>query len=126
MAIHEKLGHLVLIIPMKAFVILFNVLWLTFFFACGSREQAKPSGVESEQTASIDGKTIYQRECVLCHGESGDKGVAGSANLIQSVLSLDERVYVITHGRGIMQPFKNKLTPGEIEAVARYTQELKK
>lgn len=74
----------------------------------------------------MDGKTIYQRECVLCHGEAGDKGVAGSANLTQSILSLDERVYVITNGRGIMQPFKSKLTPGEIEAVARYTQELKK
>lgn len=126
MAIHEKLGNLVLISTMKSIVILFNISWLTLFIACGSKEQTKPSSAESGQTASIDGKTIYQRECVLCHGEAGDKGVAGSANLTQSVLLLDERVYVITHGRGIMQPFKNKLTPGEIEAVARYTQELKK
>lgn len=111
---------------MRSFIFLLNISCLTLFFACGSKEQTKPSGTELGQIASIDGKTIYQRECILCHGEAGDKGVAGSANLTQSVLSLDERVYVITNGRGIMQPFKNKLTPGEIEAVARYTQELKK
>lgn len=111
---------------MKSFAFLSFLLSLTILLACGSKQQSKQSDTGLEQTSSIDGKTIYNRECVLCHGELGDKGVAGSANLTQSLLTLDERVYVINNGRGIMQPFKNKLTPGEIEAVARYTQELKK
>lgn len=106
------------------------LIHISFFtsllLACGSKEHSKPVGESTGETSAIDGKTIYNRECVLCHGELGDKGVAGSANLTQSLLTPDERVYVITNGRGIMQPFKNKLTPGEIEAVARYTQELKK
>jgi cytochrome c6 len=111
---------------MKSFAILSFLSSLIILLACGSKEHSKPAGDSTGQTTSIDGKTIYNRECVLCHGERGDKGVAGSANLTQSLLSLDERIYVIKNGRGVMQPFKNKLTPDEIEAVARYTQELKK
>jgi mono/diheme cytochrome c family protein len=111
---------------MKLLTILFFLSSLIIWMACGSKQQSVPAGDSIPQTASIDGKTIYNRECILCHGERGDKGVAGSANLTQSLLSLDERIYVIKNGRGIMQPFKNKLTPDEIEAVARYTQELRK
>ncbi len=111
---------------MKSFAFLSILSSFALLTACGSKEHSMPTVDSSVQTSSIDGKTIYIRECVLCHGERGDKGVAGSANLTQSLLSLDERIYVIKNGRGIMQPFKNKLTPGELEAVARYTQELKK
>lgn len=111
---------------MKSLVILTCFLSLFILKACSSKQPSKFTSDATEQTSSIDGKSIYHRECVLCHGEKGNKGVAGSANLTQSMLTLDERVYVITNGRGIMQPYKNKLTPDEIYAVARYTQELNK
>ncbi|MCX7744260.1 MAG: cytochrome c [Flavobacteriales bacterium] len=106
--------------------VLFLIVGIFLAWACGSKQQSNSKAIDKLQEATIDGKNIYQRECVLCHGEEGDKGVAGSAHLTQSSLTLEERIYVISNGRGIMQPFKNKLTPGEIEAVARYTQELKR
>jgi mono/diheme cytochrome c family protein len=53
-------------------------------------------------------------------------GASGAAKLTESKLTLDERVKVITNGRNAMTSFKALLTPDKIQAVAKYTIELKK
>jgi mono/diheme cytochrome c family protein len=73
-----------------------------------------------------DGEKIYKIYCIACHGLSGDMGASGAAKLTESKLTLDERVKVITNGRNAMTSFKALLTPDKIQAVAKYTIELKK
>ena len=53
-------------------------------------------------------------------------GSNGAFNLTTSELGLDERVAVITKGRGVMTPFQGVLKEEEIKAVAEYTLTLKK
>lgn len=100
-----------------------------FIIACGSGDSATTEGSSSaaeSATASIDGKEIYKQYCLTCHGLYGDMGASGAFNLQTSTLSVEERVGVITNGRNVMTPFKAILNPEEIQAVAKYTLELKK
>jgi mono/diheme cytochrome c family protein len=70
-----------------------------------------------------NGEKIYEQHCVNCHGSKGDLGVAGAANLQTSALSIDERIQIITNGKGSMNAFAH-LSTAEIEAVAAYIDNL--
>jgi mono/diheme cytochrome c family protein len=52
-------------------------------------------------------------------------GLNGAKVLPESQLNLEQRINLIHNGKGVMPPFKNLLSPAEIEAVAVYTQSLK-
>lgn len=73
-----------------------------------------------------DGEKIFKIYCIACHGANGDLGASGAAKLSESALPLADRVKVITNGRNTMTGFKALLTPDKINAVAKYTMELKK
>ena len=69
------------------------------------------------------GLEVYNNkaQCGVCHtlqaaGSSGDIG----PNLDQLKSSLDQIIYVVTNGIGVMQAWENILTQEEIEAVAYY------
>lgn len=72
-----------------------------------------------------DGMAVFRQQCVTCHGADGKLGLNGAKDLSASLLSKDERIQVITHGRNLMQPFEKILSPEEIQAVAEYTLSLK-
>tara|TARA_B100000678_G_scaffold179773_1_gene150020 strand:+ start:189 stop:539 length:351 start_codon:yes stop_codon:yes gene_type:complete len=88
--------------------------------SCGEREIPKKSD------GSIDGKKVYEANCVSCHGANGDMGGGGAYDLSTSTLSKEEKIDVVTNGRKAMMPYKKMLTKGEIEAVVEYTETLKK
>ena len=94
---------------------------MALIIACGTNGEKDSSA----STVVVDGKTIYKNYCVNCHGLQGDMGAGGAANLKTSVLSLEERVIVITKGRNAMQAYENVLKPAQIEAVANFTLTLK-
>lgn len=105
------------------------LLIATFIYACGGSDSPnETSGTQQATTATpqADGKKIYKQYCVTCHGLYGDMGASGAFNLTTSELPVDERIVVITKGRGAMTPFENLLDADEIAAVAAYTLELKK
>ena len=114
---------------MKQFLIFCAII--TAVWACGgsSDSSATSSGTASASAAPApskpDGKKIYKQYCVNCHGLYGNMGASGAHDLTASVLSVEERVAVVTKGRGAMTPFENLLDADEIEAVAEYTLELK-
>ncbi|MEM8524144.1 MAG: cytochrome c [Bacteroidota bacterium] len=87
---------------------------LAIVFACGRK------------TDTADGKAIYKRACIVCHGVRGDMGASGAFNLTTSELTLEERINVITNGRNAMAAYKKILKEEEIAAVAEYTLTLKK
>jgi mono/diheme cytochrome c family protein len=109
-------------------LLIFTALALVIW-ACGSSSTEKSSTTTEAATASakpaLDGKKIYKQYCVTCHGLYGDMGASGAYNLTESELALEERITVITKGRGAMTPFENLLSAEEIAAVAEYTFELK-
>lgn len=98
---------------MKCF--LYLVIWaLAFAFSCSSTPDitaSEPSG----------GELLYRKYCVLCHGADGKKGFNGATDLTASTLGRDDRIRIIAEGKGLMTPYKELLTPDQIELVADYT-----
>jgi len=97
---------------MKYFILVSLVL--VFMGSCNS------SG-HSEGNQRGDVVKIYNRNCGICHGKDGRKGLAGAKLLPESELNLKERIAIITNGKGQMMPYKNILSEKEIKAIAEYT-----
>jgi mono/diheme cytochrome c family protein len=81
-----------------------------------------------------DGKTLYVANCKRCHGVLGTPPKAMKEQFPKIATfdaafiakhSNDSIVTVLTKGKGEdMKPFKGKLTPAEMVAVAKYVHEL--
>lgn len=101
---------------------------LAIVFACGGETDKKSADKPKPQpkAVAVDGKAVYQKTCVVCHGVKGDMGASGAFNLTTSELTVDERVAVITNGRNAMAAYKDLLKEEEIKAVAEYTMTLTK
>jgi mono/diheme cytochrome c family protein len=104
------------------FVLIAASISIAFFtIACG--ETASSQTTESNE---IDALTLYNKNCNLCHGKDGQKGMSGAANLAISVMSRDAKIEIITNGKGKMSAYGEKLNTQEIAAIADYLDQLKK
>jgi len=83
---------------------------------------------EKEKSSIVDGINagqLFKQSCAVCHGNDGKLGANGSKDLTQSILTIEEKVAMITNGKGLMTAFEGILTAEEIIAVAKYTEQLK-
>ena len=80
----------------------------------------------SIEPAGDKGEEIYKAYCKSCHGKKGGLGIGGAAKLTKSEMSLEERIDVITNGRGKMAPFGAILSKKEVKAVAEFTETFSK
>lgn len=110
-----------------------NLFWgvLLFAAACGASEennaQKTAAAVQNPAANSgTGGAATFRQYCVTCHGADGTLGLNGAKDLTVSALSVEERVNIITNGKKLMTPFNTLLSAQEIQAVAEYTQTLKK
>lgn len=75
-------------------------------------------------TASpTDGATLFAQNCVGCHGQQGAGG-GRAPKLAGRKTPEAEATEVITNGKGRMPPFKSRLQPDQIAAVAKYVSAL--
>lgn len=90
--------------------------------------------VRGVSAQAVDGKTLYEATCKKCHGVLGTppkaireqypKVATFDATFIAKH-SEDSIVTILTKGKGEdMKPFKGKLTPAEMVAIARYVHDL--
>jgi cytochrome c6 len=75
-----------------------------------------------------DGRQMYGKKCLACHAldGSGDKPLGRKVkapDLRLSRLAQAEIEQVIAEGRGRMLPYKDKLTPEQIAAIAAWVRE---
>jgi cytochrome c6 len=94
-------------------------------FACASKEN-KTSTTTADAKPAVDGAKIFKQNCELCHGADGKLGANGSKDLTVSELDLNERIAMVTKGKGVMMAFENILSLSEIKAVSEYSMRLKK
>lgn len=93
-----------------------------FMFSCNYYSV----NTENNNTSHVKtGKVIYQNECMMCHGENGKKRVLGAGDLSQSVLTISERIEIITYGKKSMPSFEQRLKSEQIREVAEYLESLK-
>lgn len=78
----------------------------------------------------VDAARLYQRQCAVCHGATGQgdgpsAGINRPSNLTQiEPTTLDEEIAtVIREGRGLMPPWGH-LRDDEIDALVRYVRRL--
>ena len=102
-------------------------VFIATLFSCGNKkEDATPAAPMVADVPAIDGEKIFKISCSVCHGADGKLGLNGSKDLSVSVLTLEERIALITNGKGVMPAQGAILKPEEIKAVAEYTFKLKK
>lgn len=84
----------------------------------GAEPPTEPGGGGGEAT---DGRAIFVQNCAACHtlADAGTSGTIGP-NLDQARPSKELAVDRVTNGMGAMPPFKDSLSPAQIEAVAEY------
>lgn len=72
------------------------------------------------------GKMLYDENCKLCHGSKGTRTFGGSKKITKSILTKEERIELISKGKGTMTGFENKLDSTQINLIAEYTMTLSK
>ena len=99
--------------------------------ACGgdepTKKEAAPTAAADEPNITL-GESTFKTLCVACHGADGNLALNNAKKFSDSVLSLDERIAVVTKGRAEkgMAPYESVLKPDEIRDVAAYTMMLSK
>lgn len=89
-------------------------------------EQASETIIEANADTQIsNGKAIYEAACVECHGTDGKKGLFKAADLTASALSREEKINIISKGKGTMQAYEDLLSAQDIESVVSYIETLK-
>jgi mono/diheme cytochrome c family protein len=91
------------------FRFLFPVLLISFQFAACSSEPAP-----------VEGKSIYAKYCIECHGVDGKLQLNQASDLSKSALMKKDVSFIITNGRNTMQPFKKVLNEKQINLVVDY------
>ena len=105
-------------VPFLSNIVLLAIILVIIGGSCNSGQPTEPK--------QISGYEVYRVRCVNCHGANGRAGLNGAKQLPDSPLSVKQRVEVVTNGQNnVMPAFKTLLSKAEIEAVAKYTMELK-
>jgi mono/diheme cytochrome c family protein len=79
---------------------------------------AKDSAMQG--IASNDGKSLYQINCSLCHGNDGKLGASGASDLTGTSLDAAGIKDVILHGKKLMNPVA--VSDEQAEAIASYVE----
>ena len=107
------------------------------FIGSAAKSRASASGPQNSQTSATkakDARRIFKQKCTKCHGQDGagtNYGqIIGATNLSDSEWQqrVDDKLIVnsITHGRGQMPAFGEKLTEERITSLMLYVRTLRK
>jgi mono/diheme cytochrome c family protein len=91
--------------------------------SCG---QGTASTAEVADLGATKGEELFNANCALCHGRKGDLGMNGAKDLTISPLTRAEMIAMVSNGKGAMMPYKNVLTPKQIETVVDHVRTLRK
>ncbi|MEM7104688.1 MAG: c-type cytochrome [Bacteroidota bacterium] len=78
------------------------------------------AGVSDKDIAAVDAKKVFRMQCAACHGFTGNLVINGSKDLTKSTIPLEESIAQVYFGKGLMTPFKGKMSETEIVAVSKY------
>lgn len=102
------------------FLLLFLTPLLIWGCGAGDAPETGASGSHRSEVSEAQARNLYIRKCSLCHGDDGKLGASKSPDLSVSSMSLEERIALITYGKGTMPGQNGILNKAEIQAVARY------
>ncbi len=99
---------------MKLYLILFMMIAMSISF-----------GFQTQKPLGMDGKTLYENNCVRCHGKDGTRGEYGAKNLRLSRKNDEYLFKKISNGGWIMPKWKKTLSKEQIISVMNYIKTLR-
>ncbi len=115
---------------MKKSISIFIVFSLPVFFcfSCGTDVANKTSIDSTSHQAGVpdEGKVLYSEKCAMCHGENGNLGTMGAANLVSSKINSESVLAIIRNGKNGMRSFAQDFSDEQLNAVAKYVEQLRK
>ncbi|CAN5181593.1 hypothetical protein BH09BAC5_BH09BAC5_29430 [soil metagenome] len=84
------------------------------------------SAVNTTTPVSENGKSIFDANCIVCHGDDGMAGVMGAADLSKSTINHLTVISIIKSGKNAMRAFGSELNESQLEMVATYAESLRK
>lgn len=90
------------------------ILFSVFYLSCNSADK-------NVKKSEVSVATLWRQNCSICHGKDGTLGLNGAKDLRLSELTLEERINIISNGKGTMTAFKNRFSETEIAALAEFT-----
>jgi mono/diheme cytochrome c family protein len=96
----------------------------SFLFAACAGESPE---VTVDDPELVQGREVYVRSCASCHGSSGGGGLGPKLSegaVTDSFPTIADQIELIANGRGTMPSYTGRLSPEEMQAVARYTREV--
>lgn len=106
--------------------LLLGLLPLFLLAQCGSGgESSELNSAPSQQPSIASIKRAYAMKCSLCHGNDGKLMASMAPDLSVSKMSLEDRIALITYGKGAMPPQKGILDAATIRGVAAYIEEFR-
>lgn len=94
------------------------------FICAGFVVVAACSGDSGEANTHTDGLTVYNNNCKSCHGNDGKLGLSGAADLSASTLTTEEKIKIVSDGKGGMMPYRELLSKQQIKAVVQHIETL--
>ena len=109
---------------MKQFFIL--LFFGLIIFSCSNTDE--PTNELMKEAQTPNGKKLYNRYCVVCHGDNGDAKIGSAFDLSISTLSNDAKFNIIKNGSDNkhMRAFGDDLNEKEISAIVTHLETLKK
>lgn len=69
---------------------------------------------------AVDGKTLYEADCKICHGNDGKLRMAGASDLTKTTLTVSDIKSIILNGKNAMNPIE--MSDEQAAAVADYVE----
>ena len=106
--------------PIRILFLIISCIGLVFYLSGNNVSKTEITFLKAEGA-----EALYLKHCKLCHGKDGQRMLGGAKDLSGSTMSVDERIKIITDGKGKMASYASKINQEEIEAVANYIETLR-
>lgn len=97
-----------------------SLLMITASYGLAEMSRKQKSVVVPEGIAAADGKSLYEANCKLCHGDDGKLGAAGAKDISVTQMDVATIKQTILQGKGMMN--KIEMTDEQAAAVAAYVE----
>lgn len=93
--------------------------------SCSSESDEAAIVDATKPLTNIEAHAVYMLNCASCHGEDGQLGASGAANLVMSKMSETQIRTTILKGniKGMM-PYEEILSPREVNALVEVVKSL--
>lgn len=98
-----------------------SLLMITASYGLAEMSRKHKVVVEQNGMAATDGKSLYEANCKLCHGDDGKMGAMGAADLSKTAMDVNTIKQTILNGKGNMA--KIEMSEEQATAISSYVEE---